>query len=182
MKKNVFFIGIFTFLFILMSCVSIPKKVKNGDTLVIGQVTVNGHGYKVFPEENNLTLNGFHTDNIEVTIAEWDTGKERKMIIPKDGFFYWTGLKANETYIIKKVEYKVTAPSGAWVNAWIDQVTNMSFIPKENTVVNIGINHFDFNGVSNWVEWNRNYWGDTQNHFKGLELDSEWMKKSIVNQ
>lgn len=182
MKKNVFYFGIILCAFVLTSCVSLPKKAKAGDTLVIGQVTVTGHGYKVYKEQNDLTLNGFHTDNIEVTIAEWNSGKEKKMIIPNDGYFYWTGLKANETYIIKKVEYKVTAPSGAWVNVWIDKVTNMSFTPAEDTVVNIGLNHFDFNGTSNWCEWNRNYWGDVERHFISLDVESEWLEKNIVTQ
>lgn len=181
MKKNVFYIGILLSAFLLVSCVSLPKKVKEGDTLVMGRFTVNGFGYDEW-KEYNISLNGYHTDNITVTIAEWETGKEKIYQIPNDGYFYWTGLKADELYIIKRIEYKVLHNSGAYVNAWVDNVTNMSFTPKEETVVNIGVNHFDFNGTTNWSEWNRDYWGDTKNHFVGLGIETEWLSKDIENQ
>ena len=180
MKKSLLF-SVLTLVIAVsfMSCASLPKKVKPGDTLVIGRVEVKTSGYENFMD---VEFNGIFHDGIELTIRDQITGKERTVLPNKDGCFYITGLKAHGTYGISKLKLTRHGISGAY--SWLEfEIPNPKvIIPYDNMVVNTGCLYIYFDYTAGQVSW------ETKNHFyvnqffQELEEDSEWFEKKMYNQ
>ena len=161
-----------------MSCASLPKTVKPGDTLVIGRVEVKAHDYSLFSGTN---LNGtFHSD-VELEISEQVSGRKVTIKPNKDGCFYIKGLKAGYSYAVTKVSYMALKDGGGGVKMSVNISYPKYFLAIDNKVVNLGCTYYDFDGAKNWVTW------ETKNHyyvkefFNDLQEESEWYDKSIVD-
>ena len=72
MKKSLFFVLMVFCSAIFVSCASLPKTVKPGDTLVIGRAEAYLHDFLQFED---VDFKGRKLSGIEITIKEVNTGK-----------------------------------------------------------------------------------------------------------
>lgn len=162
-----------------ISCASLPKKVKPGDTLVIGRVEVKAHDYGIF---NGTVLNGTFHSNIELEFTQQDTGIKRNVKPNKDGCFFIKSFKPDTTYGITKVTYEVknAAQDGGVLNSVV--INNPKwFTAADNKIINLGCTYFDFDGSKNWVTINTTNHFYVKQFFQDLEEDSEWYDKDIID-
>ena len=179
MKKSFNFCLTAIFLSILfMSCASLPKKVKPGDTLVIGRVEIKAHDIESY---DGLNMNGVFYSDVELELKEQLHGKTRIIKPNKNGCFYITGLKANYTYGFTKASYYVYKSDGGYVKMSVDIPEPKWFVASDNIILNIGCTYYYFDGIKKWVTW------ETKNHyyvkefFQELDEESEWFSKRIVD-
>lgn len=163
----------------LVSCASIPKKVKPGDTLVIGRIEVDIKGAQNFED---VEFNGRFHDGIELTIMESKTKKEKTIYPDEDGFFYISGLKAHEPYQIKSMKITRYGYSGASMWHELPVAGAKNFIPYDNIVVNIGCLNYDIDYEANYYETNYSNYYYVKDCFERLNFESEWFDKEIVDQ
>lgn len=179
MKKVLQLFTIIAAVTMLASCASLPKKVKKGDSLVIGQVEVRTLGYENYED---VKFNGTFHDGIELTITDVKTNKEIKVSPDKEGYFYITGLKPHESYRISK--FKLTRYGNSGASTWIepDVYDQRTFIAYDNIVVNTGLHAFTSNWLAKEFIYEIKKHNSVKNHFLEQDFDSEWMDKEIVNQ
>lgn len=154
---KIFLIGILIGL--ISSCSSVPKTIKNGDTLIIGRITI-----------------GQNDSEYLLVIKEVKSGKAKAVKTDSKGYFLIRGLKAGETY--SYVEVKEGGGS------WIKVPLNMKrFVPFENSVVNLGWMDFSFGG-SSYGSWRFKDYAEVRNFFFRMadQRDSEWFDADIHNQ
>lgn len=180
MKKNrISTVFALSLLLVLSSCASIPKKVKPGDTLVIGRAEIFTHDYAKY---NDIDLNGIFHSEMELTLKDMVFGKERIIKPNEDGCFYISGLRAHGTYGFTKVVYSVHNNDGSGVKMSVNISNPKTFIPYDNIVVNIGCTYYDFDGITNYVTWQTRNHYYVQQFYEDLDQESEWFDKEIVNQ
>ena len=173
-----------TFLSVLLtmiftSCVSIPKTIKDGSTLVIGKIKVDASGFKSDSDYGNI--NGSYTGGAEVTVRDVIHGKEIVIHPDKQGFFYTTKLTAHGTYYISKVSITVNGNKGTRT-MWFDFPPQTTFIPYEEAIVNIGNMNVYFNGNTNSVSWEIRDHYKVKKYFDELELETEWNDAQVYEQ
>lgn len=162
-----------------MSCASLPKTVKSGDTLVIGRVEVKAHDYPVF---NGTVMNGTFHSNIVLEFTDYDTGVKRNIKPNKDGCFFIKNFKPNATYGITKVTYEVkNAAQNGGVSCFVNIPSPNWFTPVDNKVINLGCTYFDFDGSRNWVTWNKANHFYVKQFFQDLQDETEWYDKEIID-
>lgn len=178
MKKSFFLVLCSLVIPILfMSCATLPKTVKPGDTLVIGRVEIKAHDYKMFGEYD---MNGIFHSDVELELVEQATGRIRKITPNKDGCFYISRLKANSTYGFKKATYKVFKSNGyAWCS--VDIPEPRWFVASDNIVVNLGCTYYDFDGKNNWASWKTTNHFYVKQFFHDIDEESEWFEKDIID-
>lgn len=178
MKK----IGLFGILLVLVgvvvSCATLPKEVKEGDTLVIGGFEVQTTGYN---DTGYGRIKSEVKGGIKIHVTDAKSGKEYLYTTNKDGYVYMKNLKAHESYYVSKVEMNVSGSKGTF-STWVDMPKNDIFIPYDRTVVNIGIKYFVFDGENHRVSWETKGHEIVEFDFSCLDVDSEWMSKDIVRQ
>ena len=101
MKKSILFnlLALSAVVF-LTSCATLPKKVKPGDSLVIGRVEINVHDYGTF---DGINLNETDISEVELVLKDVISGKEKLIRPNKDGFLYITGLTPHRTYAFTQI-------------------------------------------------------------------------------
>lgn len=181
MKKSFILLSILSTL-LLISCASVPKSVKPGDTLTIGDVSCVMVGY---PNFEDVKTNGTFKEGIELTIYDAINKKEVKTVkTDKNGFFTITGLKPHITYCITRIKVTRVGSSGASYSNWADYSPEnaISFIAYDNLVVNIGSRMFSFNDNSRSVLCSFMDYRQTEKLFKEQAAESEWLTKQIYQQ
>lgn len=178
MKKVLGLISTILLAVMLTSCLTVPKKVKRGDSLVIGQVGVRVLGAEAF---SDIKFNGTFYDNIEIDVTNAKTNHSKMVKPNQKGYFFITGLKPHETYYISRIKMMRSGNGGT---QWVEQSIGpmKSFIAYDNIVVNIGCNLFTFNYLSNEFTYEVRNFNAVKNNFLEAAEDSEWLDKDIVNQ
>ncbi len=177
MKKILPVLSIFL-LAVLSSCATIPQKVKPGDTLVIGNATIEAFGF----ENTGLgKLSGTIHTGIEITFQNTTTKKERTIRTDSDGNFFLSGLTANQPHRISKVSIKVEGGGGSTTHT-VTFTNSEVFIPYDNTVTNIGCTKYIFDGFKNEVRYECRDHYKMRVAFKDISEDSEWADKTINDQ
>lgn len=181
MKKGFILLSILSVL-LFASCSSIPKTVKAGDTLAIGNIKCVMVGYKGFED---VKTNGTFTEGIELTITDMIQNREVKTVqTDKNGFFAITGLKPHGSYCISKLKVTLHGNSGAYFSTWIDFTpqNRRSFISYDSSVVDLGTTTFSFNGNTSSVYWSYDGYLESERLFKQAAEESEWKNKKIYQQ
>ncbi len=178
MKKSYFFVLCsFVVAILFMSCATLPKTVKPGDTLVIGRVEIKAHDYALY---NGYEMNGtFHSD-VELELTEQSSGKKRNIKPNKDGCFYIKGLKPECTYGFTKATYKVNHSNG-YAYCWVEIPEPRWFTPIDNKVINIGCTYYDFDGSKHLVSWNTTNHFYVRQFFEDIDEESEWFEKDVID-
>jgi len=181
MKKVNSFLCIFLSVLILSSCATLPKKVKENDTLVIGQIHCTSSGYKKYKD---VEINGTYSTGIEMTVLDTITSREYKVLPDKEGYFYIKNLPTHHACCISFVKATRMASSGNgyYVSISIPPEQRKLFIPYKNQVVNLGTIDYFFDGSRNWVTWDYKGFSGVNYHFLNLDEDSEWLSKKIYEQ
>lgn len=178
MKKNLSLILALTLVFLLTSCASVPKKIKPGDSLVIGQAKIQSRGYK---DTGYGNMNGTFKGGIEITIKDLNTNKEKVIKTDKDGYFFVKGLAPHNPHQISKVKMTVSGNNGTY-STWVEFTNAEIFIPYDNLVTNIGCTTYIFDGKTNtvWFECRDHY--KMRSVFKERSEGTEWQDKKIYDQ
>lgn len=160
------------------SCASIPKKVKEGSSLVIGRLEADVSYYS-----NNtgidIDLNGTYHREIQLIIENTETGKKTTIRPDKNGYFYLSNLQPNTTYNYVWAQVTVESTSASrWVNF---DIRNWSFTPYEDTVINLGTLRFALDGQRNRVTWSSYEFPQVAEHFKSVAGNSEWANVDIYD-
>lgn len=181
MRKNISLLSILLLALICTSCATLPKTVKENDTLVIGRIKCSLAGYKNYED---VKINGLYTSGIEAKIIDTIDNKEYTINPDKDGYFYIKNLPPHHACAITYVKCTRGGASGNGYQVWIDIPANQRkiFIPYKQMVVNIGTNEFYFDGGRNWVTWEYLDHSNVNVHFKQLDVKSEWLDKKIYDQ
>lgn len=180
MKKSLLFSFLaLCALMLFASCATLPKKVKPGDSLVIGRVEINVHDYGTF---DGVNLNETDISEVELVLKDVIYGKEKIIRPNKDGFLYITGLTPHRTYAFTHLKFSVVANDGhgGIFNTDLPQIR--SFIAYDNIIVNIGCTSFDYNGAKSWVSWKTSNYYYVKENFESLDEESEWFDKEILEQ
>jgi len=180
MKKSFILLSLLSILFV--SCASVPKAVKPGDTLVIGNLSCIMLGYKNYEDVN---LNGTIKEGVELTIMDLKKYSDVKTVkTDKNGFFVITGLTPHESYCISKIKISKTGNSGASLTTGLEFTpeNRHGFVAYDNAVVNIGTTTYTFNGRDNWVNWSFDEYWEAERMFKQEAAESEWLTKQIYQQ
>lgn len=160
-----------------MSCASLPKTLKPGDTLIIGYAEIKAHDFTLYSGTN---LNGtFHSD-VELEISEQVSGRKVTVKPNREGYFYVKGLKAGYSYAITKVSYMAERDGGGGVKMTVNVAYPKYFVAIDNKVVNLGCTYYDFDGSKNWVTWVTRNHHQVKVFFESLQDESEWYEKDIV--
>ena len=178
--KKVFLFSLFTLLaaVLVMSCSSIPKTVKPGDTLVIGRAEAYVHGFKKFQD---VKFDGRILGNMEITVREEKTDKKIMVRTDEDGCFIINKCKAHEKYAIEGYKLTVTSDTGASQSVWVTLYYPPTFIAYDNQVINVGGIYIDFDGenkVATYEVKNHYY---VKQFFEDMAAESEWADKPIVD-
>lgn len=172
MKKSLLIAAVIAFVAILSSCASIPKKVKDGDTLLIGRTEVYVHDY---PDYQDVKINGIYYDHIELTISCVQNNSKKIVRPNKDGYFYITGLTPHYSYYISSAKFTAGSTSGYYYTITLDMSSyEKDFIPYENAVVNMGCLNIDFNGENNYANWSYSRPEIVKANFDTIDSDSQW--------
>jgi len=181
MKKVFFVLGMILSTMILTSCATLPKKVKEGDTLIIGQITCSLSGYDNYEKGKPK---GLSKDKIEAKVLDVNTNKEYNVVPDKDGFFFLKNLPAHHACVISYIKVTRTDPNGSgyYVTFEVPASQRKVMIPYSDAVVNAGTYKYYFDGKRNWVTWENTGNSAVNVHFKQMNEDSEWFEKKMYDQ
>lgn len=161
----------------LCSCGSIPKKIKEGTSLVIGRLEAEATYYPA--DGTGIDFNGIYHKSIQLKIINTETGKEVTIRPDKNGYFYLNNLNADQTYNLLWAQ--VTAESTS-ATRWVSfNITNWSFTPYEGTVINLGTIRFALDGQRNRVAWSSYEFDEVREHFESVAKDSEWISIDVYD-
>ena len=178
MKKSILFAMIALCSSILISCASLPKTVKPGDTLVIGRAEAYLHDYLAFED---VDFKGRKLAGIEITIKEVNTGKKFIVKTDNDGCFITTKCKAGPSYALESFKITVSGNSGAQRSISVSFSNPRIFSAHDNCVVNLGGLYIDFDGKNNWATWEVKNHFYVKQFFEELDEESEWHNKQIID-
>ena len=177
MKKSLLFTMIALCSAIFVSCASLPKNVKPGDTLVIGRAEAYLHDYLPFAD---VDFTGRKLSGIEITIKEVNTGKRFVTKTNEDGCFIISRCKPGYSYAMETFKIIASGNSGArWVT--LSFPNPRTFSAHDNFVVNLGGLYIDFDGKNNWATWEVKNHYYVKQFFEELDEESEWHNKEIID-
>lgn len=177
MQKKINLFTILSLVLILSSCASLPKTVKAGEALVIGRAEFVTRNFAPYEGYN---VNGDYKSGITLTLSDWDSGKQQKVEVDKDGYFYLTKLNPDHQYTFVRADLVTAVGSGAY-QFWIQMSPPFFFSPKEGSVLNLGTLNLDLDGAKNWATWNYSNHYRVKENFKNLDEDSEWLDMPIID-
>lgn len=177
MKKISILLSAFVVL-LLSSCSSIPKKAKEGEGLLIGQVIINAYNYDYDLAFGNL--NGIKKAGLEITVRDTTEQKDFSLTTDKDGYLITTSLVPNHTYYVKTVKATVYGGGGySWMES---NIYSVYFTVHENAVTNIGVYNCSFDGAKNQTWTNIINHSEMHGVLKKLAPESEWTTKKIYDE
>lgn len=179
MKKSFFLLCALLSVF-LISCSSVPKTVKSGDSIAIGRIEANLHDYRPFED---VEFKGRKTDGLELTFVDLDASKILHVKPNRDGFLMIKNFIPEHRYVADSMKITVTGTSGSQVSLTINFTAKKPFTLYENKVLNLGDVIVDCNGANNSCMLKVNSFVFARQYFKDLceEEESEWYDVEIVN-
>lgn len=177
MKKSLFFVLMVFCSAFFVSCASLPKTVKPGDTLVIGRAEAYLHDFLQFED---VDFKGRKLSGIEITIKEVNTGKKFITKTNNDGCFIIKNCKPGYSYAMETFKIFASGNAGGrWVS--VSFPNPRVFSAHDNCIVNLGGLYIDFDGKNNWASWEVKNHFYVKQFFEEIDVDSEWHDKEMID-
>lgn len=179
MKKIFFSMTVLLLSLISISCASVPKKMKKGDSMVIGKVDVEAVNYPV--SVGDVNFNGHYMEGNEIIIRNIKTGKEKSITTDKDGYFYVSGLIPHDTYEITTLKVTHYENSGSGITVTTEFSSPRQFVVYDNIVVNLGATFYTLDGSTNMTSWEITSYYLVKQYFQEIAAESEWLNAEIID-
>lgn len=163
---------------LFVSCATLPKAVKENDSLVIGEIEINAFGYS---PTYGISMSGIITSGIELTIQDLETKHIKTVTGKKNGFIMMKNLKNDHRYRITGVKVTKNSNDGASYSIAVSDCNIREFVPEAGKVANIGKIYLDFDGNTNIAAWTVKDAEVVAEYFNNLDPESEWHLAEMVN-